>query len=155
MQNLCLTILRFAIAAWVGAAVLFVVISVREVGFPRFDSETKSELALLRFPAYYACGFTLVATALISGLIASIRSAGRRPRLSICLGLLATALLIMLIDYVWIYSPLREMTKLVSAARPASFATYHSLSTWVNAVDISICLAAALLVCWPDANRVH
>ena len=59
-----LAVARLASAAWVGAAVLFVIIAVREVRHPGFDSAAKDTLALLRFPAYYASGFLVVSVAL-------------------------------------------------------------------------------------------
>ena len=59
-MRLGLAVARLASAAWVGAAMLFVITAVREVRHPGFDSSTKDTLALLRFPAYYAFGFVVV-----------------------------------------------------------------------------------------------
>ena len=60
MKSVCLTISRLALAAWVGAASLFVVTAIQEARSTEFDSITKNALAALRFPAYYAFGFALV-----------------------------------------------------------------------------------------------
>ena len=61
----------WALVAWVGAAILFVVTSVREVQSTDFDSNTKDHLALLRFPAYYLFGFTLVPVASVGAIVSS------------------------------------------------------------------------------------
>ena len=57
MSRAALTLARLLLSAWFGAAVLFVVIGVREVTHPGFDSMVRDQLAVLRFPAYYVCGF--------------------------------------------------------------------------------------------------
>ena len=150
IRKLCLTISRFALAAWVGAAALFVITSVIEVR--SFDSTTRATLALLRFPAYYACGFALIATALITGLAACTDAARTRRATKTAMGLIALALLLMYIDYVWIYRPMVGMIEIPQAARPAGFQDYHKASMYINAVDVGCCMIAALLLCWP-ANR--
>jgi len=66
MKSVCLTIARFALAAWVGAALIFVVTAIQEVRYPGFDSETKSAVATIRFPTYYVFGFGLVIVGLVS-----------------------------------------------------------------------------------------
>ena len=78
--RLGLVIARFCTAAWVGAAALFVVTALREVRSSPFDPAAKDTLALLRFPAYYAFGFTLVGLALAGALLASRDRAAARDR---------------------------------------------------------------------------
>jgi len=63
MSRVPLMLARFLLSAWFGAATLFVIIGVREVRFVGFDSAMRDQLVLLRFPAYYACGFTLLGCA--------------------------------------------------------------------------------------------
>jgi hypothetical protein len=38
-------------------------------------------------------------------------------------------------------------------ARPAEFHTLHRRSEMVNTVHVGLCLAAALLVCWPRPEQ--
>jgi hypothetical protein len=56
MKSLCLTVARFAVCAWVGAAALFVVAGVREVTSQQLDSMSRDVLVPLRFGLYYAFG---------------------------------------------------------------------------------------------------
>jgi len=160
-----LTVSRLAAAAWVGAAALFVVTAVREVTCPDFDSPTKDALVLLRFPAYYTFGFSLVAIALV-GSIASVAGVARRTessgsqdlkrerrRLQTASGLLACALLVMGIDFATVYGPLAEMITPPGRARLAEFRTYHRASVWLNMADVGLCALAAALLCWPSSDR--
>ncbi len=155
IRNLCLTISRFAVAAWVGAAVLFVVTSLMEVLSPELDSTTKTALALLRFPAYYACGFVLLITALIGGLVTCRTSDAVGRATKIAVGLLTVALLLMLADYIWIYGPIVSMIEIPQAARPANFQDYHKASMYINTADVGLCFVAALLLCRPTNQPVH
>ncbi len=152
MRSLFLTISRFAAAAWVGAAALFLYATLLEVRSPALDSADKSILAVLRFPAYYQFGFGLVLAALLAGLIARRHVAVRPWRMRLYLGLLTLALVVMLCDYFFIYQPLERMTADVTQARPASFHTYHRASEWINTAHVSLCLLAALLIGWPSSS---
>jgi hypothetical protein len=153
MRSFFLTISRFAVAAWVGAAALFVYETLLQIRSPELDSTTKSVLALLGFPAYYEFGFGLVLAALLAGLIARGHFAVRPWQMRLYLGLLILALALMVCDYVFIYRPLEKMTADVTQARPASFQTYHTASEWINAVHIGLCLLAALLIAWPNRSQ--
>jgi hypothetical protein len=145
-----LTVARFAAAAWVGAALLFVVTAVREVRNPGFDSATKDALALMRFPAYYVFGFTLVTLALVAGLGSyCLRPRGGR-RICVAAGLLAMALIVMGIDFVSVYRPMAEMITPPGWAHPAEFRTYHRASVWLNVGHVGLCALAALFLCWPE-----
>jgi hypothetical protein len=146
MKTLCLMLARFCLSAWVGAASLFVVTGVAEVRHPDFDSATRDELAKIRFPRYYEFGFGLVGLGLILGMAARRHPALGRRRGIAFLGLTAAALLVMIADYLWIYSPLAAM--LLQEARPANFHDYHNASMWINTASLSLALISALLVCW-------
>lgn len=150
MRSAFLTLSRFAVSAWVGAACLFVVTSVQEQISPRIDSATRGYLALLRFPTYYQFGFALVAAAGLFGVAAWGHAAVRGWRMKLSLGLLVLALAGMTVDYVLIYRPLAEMTRNEVEARPAAFHSYHRASMWANTTTVSLCLLAALLINWPD-----
>ncbi len=153
MQRLCLTIARFALSAWIGAAVLFVVTSVREATSPAFDSLIKNELAALRFPPYYLFGFVLVGLGLACGAVALRRESPRR-RWMLFVGMLAAALVLMFVDYFTVFLPLYELVSHPEAARDERFQRLHQASTWLNFADVSLCAVAALTVCWPQ-NGEH
>jgi hypothetical protein len=148
-KNVCLAVGRLAAAAWVGAAALFVVIAVREVTHPSFDSATKDAIVLLRFPAYYACGFLLVPLALLGACFADGPARRQARRAAWCL---AAALVIMLADYVAVYRPMSAMITPPGRVRSELFRSYHSVSEWLNATALGLCALAAVLLCWPE-NR--
>jgi ABC-type Fe3+-siderophore transport system permease subunit len=149
-----LLVARVASAAWVGAAVLFVITAVREVRHAGFDSATKDTLALLRFPAYYAVGFALVSIALAGCTFAltSRKKETNRPRLIVvAAGLLAVVLALMVADFMAIYVPMVGMITPVGRSRPDGFETYHRASMAINVCDVAVCALAAILLCWQNA----
>jgi len=145
-----LAVARFSAAAWVGAAALFVVTAVREVKYPGFDSLTKDELALLRFPAYYAFGFALVGLAFLGAVWAGGFQQASRRRISLAAGLLAAALLLMGIDFVAIYRPMAKIITPPGQTHVVEFRSYHRASVWINVAHVGICAAAAAVLCWPE-----
>ena len=152
MQKLCLTIARFALSAWIGAAALFVVTSVREATFPAFDSLIKNQLAALRFPSYYLFGFVLVGLSFVCGTI-GLRRATSRWRWSLFVGTSGVALLLMVFDYIAIFQPLYASVTRPDGVRDHRFMELHRASTRINFADVSLCSVAAILACWP--NRKH
>ncbi len=152
MQRLCLTIARLSLSAWIGAAALFVCTSISEQVSTAFDSDVKNILAAIRFPWYYGFGFSLVIVGLIGGILGIGRQNHRR-----CWNVFVTSLLLALIlmvtDYVVIYSPLHEMVTRPDGVRDARFQQLHRWSEQINTVDISLCLIAAIAVCWTDEGR--
>lgn len=150
-MRLGLAVARLASAAWVGAAMLFVITAVREVRHPGFDSSTKDTLALLRFPAYYAFGFVFVAAALAGSVIALIRrKKGERRRIVAASWLLGLVLVLMVVDFVTVYLPIVGMITPVGRAHPGEFAGYHRASIAINVCDVALCGIAAALLCWPS-----
>jgi hypothetical protein len=153
-----LAVARLASAAWVGAAVLFVVIAVREVRHPGFDSATKDTLALLRFPAYYVGGFILVSVALAGTFVALLgRAKGQLRAVAVAGWLLVLVLGLLVADYFAIYLPIVGMILPVGRARPEAFAVYHRASMMINFCDVALCALAAVLLCWhnPRDNRAY
>ncbi len=149
MQRLCLTIARFALSAWIGAAALFVVTSITEQRSTAFGSEVKNVLAALRFPAYYGFGFVLVGLGLVGGRMGIDRRHNRR-RWWVLVGCLVLALLLMSIDYFAIYSPLFAIVTDPSGVRDARFLQLHRWSEQINTVDVTLCAIAAIAACWPE-----
>lgn len=151
-MRVAFAVARLSAAAWVGAAALFVVTAVREVTHPAFDSATKDDLALLRFPAYYAFGFTLLALAFVSTLGAAFSHRTGSRRITVASGLLALAIVLMAIDFLAVYRPLAEMITPPWGAHSARFLAYHHASVWINVGHVGLCALAAALLCWPDAR---
>lgn len=147
-DRLGVTLARLALPAWVGAAVLFVVNGVRLVTSGEFDTPARDHMALIRFPAYYVCGFALVGGALLGVL--ACRSLRRRGLL---IGLLAAALVIMAGDVIWVYGPLAEMITPAGQPRTPRFENLHRSSMWINTVHVGLALAAAVLVTRPRSIR--
>ena len=147
MSRFALTIARFASAAWVGAAVLFVINGVQQTTSGKFESMTTDQLVVLRFPAYYVMGFVLVGAGFIgSALTGEAISFRRRGGLLVLFGL---ALVTMLFDYLVVYLPLAEMITPPGKARPQGFQTLHRWSMIINSIDLGLVLLGALVACWP------
>jgi hypothetical protein len=130
---------------------LFVITAVREVRHPEFDSATKDTLALLRFPAFYACGFVTVPAALAGTRVALIgRKKGQRRRIVVAAWLLAMTLALMVADYFAVYLPIVAMITPPGGAHSSEFAGYHRASIAVNTCDVVLCGVAAVLLCWRE-----
>jgi phosphoglycerol transferase MdoB-like AlkP superfamily enzyme len=149
MQRLCLTIVRFSLSAWIGAASLFVVTSIAEQRSTAFGSDVKNILAALRFPSYYCFGFVLVGLGLICGTLGIDRRRQGRRWFAI-VSCLVLALLLMLVDYVAVYSPLYAIVTDPSGVRDARFLQLHRWSEQINTADVTLCLVAAIAACWPE-----
>ncbi len=149
MQRICLTIVRFALSAWIGAAALFVVTSIAEQRSTAFGSDVKNVLAALRFPSYYSFGFVLVGLGLVGGAMGIDRLRQRRRWFAI-VSCLMLALLLMLVDYFTVYSPLYAIVTDSSGVRDARFMQLHRWSEQINTIDVALCLFAAIAACWPE-----
>ena len=154
MAKIGIMLARLSLAAWIGAASLFVVTGVREVTTENpilNNSPVKDALVGVRFPAYYAFGFTLVVISGI-GLLLGHRQAGLSKRqFVVSFSLLVIGLLLMVVDYFWIYQPLLEMVTPAGGAKPAEFVKYHEASKHINVVDLAILLIVTVMICWPRA----
>ena len=149
VRNACLTLGRIALAGWVLAAALFVVTTLQEVTSTGLEAPTKAHLTDLRFPAYYSFGFSLLITGFVSSVIGCQSTGIGRFRKVTVIALAGTALLLMAVDYFWIYGPLREMSADPLAARPAEFVIYHRYSMQINGVELLVAALAAAFVSWP------
>lgn len=147
MSRFALTITRFASAAWVGAAVLFVINGVQQTTSGKFESITTDQLVLLRFPTYYLMGFILVGLSLLGSVLSRTEVSPRQRRMLIVL--FGLSLIIMLFDYLVIYLPLAEMITPPGKARPQGFQTLHKWSMRVNSFDLLLVLIGSLTACWP------
>ena len=153
MRTVCLAVCRFSLAAWVGAAVLFIVVGIGEIKV--FDSEMRERLVLIRFPFYYACGFGLVFVSLACGFASRKHAALSSRQAKIFLGLVLVALLAMVADYIWVYRPLVEMMTPLGGAKPSTFVSLHELTKWINFGILTLCLIASLVINWPQKERTE
>ncbi|GAB4143519.1 MAG: hypothetical protein Tsb009_14680 [Planctomycetaceae bacterium] len=155
MANMGITLARFCLAAWIGAASLFVVTGVREVTTTNpilNNSPVKDALVAVRFPAYYAFGFTLTILAGIGIAISATRLQLSRKRFVASFSLVLISLALMTCDYVWIYSPLLEMVTPAGNPKPAEFVQYHEASKHINMTQLSLLFVASMVICWPTAS---
>ena len=152
MNQFCWILARFLTSTWVGAATLFVITGIREVRHPGFDSATKSALASLRFPCFYAFGMTalILATGFASICLRDQRG-GKLLKLAV--GLLLASIALMVADLAWIYGPLAEMN--LMDPHPAEFQAYHTWSMYINFAGLACSLTAALLLCRPLSSDSH
>ncbi|MEQ9408662.1 MAG: hypothetical protein RIK87_13080 [Fuerstiella sp.] len=145
-----LTVLRCLLAAWIGAAVLFVITSVAEQTSGNFDSVVRDQLAVIRFPHYYRFGFGLYAAC---GLLAMVvwrtaLTAHRRRFLAVLLLIAISAVLITL-DYQLVYLPLEAAITPPGQARTQEFIRLHNLSRHANEAHLTLMALAAIVAAVP------
>jgi hypothetical protein len=148
--RLALTAARFLTAAWVGAALMFVVQTVRLIVSKRFESVTLDVLAVLRFPIYYRMGFWMVGAALLCTLLALGGALSLRRRL-IAAGLLAASLGVMTYDFRNIYLPMAALVTPPGQARTAEFRALHVRSERINTLHVGLACLAGFVLLWPGA----
>jgi hypothetical protein len=151
MSRLSLTIARVALSAWIGAAILFVVNGIRLVTESDFDSVVRNQLALIRFPPYYAAGFILVPLGLLGLLLSRHSPAWSNRRWTLSVACVAVALGVMTADYLLVYLPLEAMITPPEQPRPAEFVSYHRASVVMNEVHVGLAFVGALLASMPRA----
>jgi len=143
-MSFLLALLRFCLCAWVGAAVLFVITGIREIVSPRFQPATKNLLAAVRFPAYYCVGLTLIGTALVCAVL-QYRRCQSRSMGNVLVILPALAVLLMIVDWFFVFSPLLELMNDPDARERPGFTRYHNWSMSVNAVSVGLCAVSAVI----------
>ena len=110
MQRVCLGIMRFCLAAWVGIAVFFVMVVIDLRQSNLFAEETKFDHPKVLFPLYY--GFELALLGAGPGVRGrrSVERAGRPSQeVSRCMLLVIVAVALAVWDYGKIYRDLLEM----------------------------------------------
>ncbi|MEO2034325.1 MAG: hypothetical protein ABGZ35_19790 [Planctomycetaceae bacterium] len=140
-----LVVMRLMLAAWVGAAVLFVLTSVAEQMFTEFNSTVRDQLATIRFPLYYATGITCCTLTLAAGVLC--RSLSRRLTAALVLATLAG--IVFGLDYWFVYRPLQELIIPAGQPRTEQFTQLHTWSRNVNALHLLLVLTAAVQAALP------
>lgn len=148
--SVSLTLLRFVLAAWIGAAILYVITSVAEQTSSNFDSVTRDQLATVRFPIYYKFG---TGCHVISGILAlMVFGTGRdrmRMRSVAIVALISFSAVVFAIDFFYVYSPLQDLIVPPGKARTQEFVRLHNLSRHINEAHLLLMLIAALIAAGP------
>ncbi len=152
LSRIALFVARTAITAWIGAAVLFVMVGVREVTSPQFSLEVKDQLAVLRFPLFYLTGWTLVTLTFLGSMFISPASGMGRKSRWLTTGLPGVVLCSMILDYNLIYLPLVKVVTPPGQPRTAAFEALHTQSSHLNTVNLGLCVIAACLLNWPRSS---
>jgi len=147
------TLLRFVLAAWIGAAVLYVITSVAEQTSDHFDSRIRDQLAALRFPLYYTFGFVMHAVALLCAAVIAFAGRSHRVRFGIVSGLVVVSLVGITLDYLLVFQPLLELITPAGQARTQEFVRLHNLSRYANQTHITIMMVAGVVAAWPLTSR--
>ncbi len=163
MFALMFAVARMASAAWVGAAVLFVFVAVKQTKTYMPESgavdpardRLVAELALQRFPLYYQTGAILVGGALFcaSGLS---RRYLKHSRWLLVMAFLAGAAALMAYDWFNVYKPLEAIMQRTIAdpagPKDPAFETLHRHSEVVNAAQVLLTFFASLCLCLPGTR---
>lgn len=148
--SVSLSLLRFVLAAWIGAAVLFVVTSVAEQTSPEFDSVIRDQLATIRFPLYYVFGTACYASAACLALIAFASGPPQtRKRTGVIMGVIAVSAIVYSVDYFRVYSPLQALITPPGQVRTQEFVRLHNLSRHINEAHLSLMLVAGAIAVYP------
>ncbi|MCP4170970.1 MAG: hypothetical protein GY758_09390 [Fuerstiella sp.] len=149
-HQISLVLLRLLLAAWIGAAVLYVITSVAEQTSLLFDSVSRDQLATIRFPLYYGFGLGIHVAGVVFAFVVWNTSTpeNRRRFLVIFLLVLLSGLLITL-DYSFVYLPLQQLITPPGQVRSQQFVQLHMMSRHANEVHLTVMLIAAILASLP------
>jgi len=153
MPRVALFLARFCSSAWIGAATLFVIVGILEVTSPRLESTAKDLLVGIRFPAFYRMGAVLIGVAWAGACLADFHPELTRRRRAVAILSLLFALLLMGLDYIWIFTPLNALIVPPGQPRSATFVSYHQASKWINFLGLGLMLVAAIALNLPTPCR--
>lgn len=152
MPHAALFVARFCSSAWLGAAGLFVIVGIREVTRGGFDAATKDTLVALRFPTFYLAGAILVGAAWWGTCLATKLPEFSSRRRTVALFSLLAVLVVMALDYRFIYQPLLAMVTPPGVEKTSAFKPYHDASKYVNLLGLMLCLVASIALNWPCSS---
>jgi hypothetical protein len=181
MFGLMFALARMASAAWIGAAVLFVVVAVTQtkhfspqeakgggeatyaagilVPPPQLDAPLRkhvvAQMALLRFPFYYWAGGILLGLSWVSAVF--LRGTYlKTSRWLLVMLFLSGACGLLAYDWQNVYRPLESLTEKIasdpSAEPDPMFGTLHEHSKQVNGAELALTFLASLLLCLPGTR---
>ena len=143
-------LVRLSLSASLGAGLMFVTVALKPMRSPELDSLTKAHLAVTLFPGYYCYLFI----GLGSAWLASFGQLRTKSGIGLCL-VTTLGLGLAVIDYLWIYAPLAEMTRAVwveNAPHPAYFQTYHYASRVINGAVLLLTAIGAITACGSNST---
>jgi hypothetical protein len=149
MQRVCLAILRFCLAAWVGIAVFFVMVVVDLRRSDLFLEQTKFDHPKVLFPLYYEFELATIGPALACAVVGLWNRRVGRVRKYALLLLVFFAAALALWDYAMNYRDLLEIMN-GSLPLPPTFHALHHLSRRLNEAIVVAIAAAAVLALIPE-----
>jgi hypothetical protein len=149
MQQICLAILRFCLAAWVGIAVFFVMVVIDLRRSDLFLEQTKFDHPKVLFPLYYAFELATIGPALACAVAGLWNARVGRFRKYALLLLVVFAAALALWDYSMNYRDLLEILN-GSLPLPPAFHALHRLSRGLNEAIVAAIAAAAVLALIPE-----
>lgn len=153
-HSVAITLLRFVLSAWIGAAVLYVITSVAEQTSPDFDSVMRDQLATIRFPLYYQFGVgTYVAAGILSIVVQRLAPTEMRRKATLVVILIVVSAVIFAWDYFCVYRPLQQLITPPGNVRTTEFMRLHTMSRNINMVHLLIMMAAAIIACTPAVRH--
>ena len=153
MVRAALFLARFCSSAWIGAATLFVIVGILEVTRGGFDSATKDILVAIRFPPFYRAGAVLVGLAWLGACLAEFHPELPTRRRAFAILSLLFVLILMFVDYHWVYTPLAAMVQPPGQAKPSHFVQYHQASKYINLAGLFFSSVAAIALNWPSKRE--
>lgn len=147
-----IVVLRMLLAAWIGAAVLFVITSVAEQTSDNFGSLVRDQLATIRFPLYYFFGFCIHGACLVLSLVAALTLPQQwRRRFVIVHVFVLLATIGIVLDYQLVYQPLQVLISPPGQVRTPEFIRLHNLSRNTNQAHLALMFIAAIIAARPMA----
>lgn len=142
---------RWASSAWVGAAILVLVVGITEIQTAKLDPAARDRVILVRFPIYYTGGAILLTLAITGVLVAGYSPSLRRSTTRAAFLLLGLSFLGLILDYYLVYSTLADLMFSSPPGKPRSptFQVFHRLSTVTNCFHLGLCLFASGMMNWP------
>lgn len=149
MNHVLLFLARVSPTLWLGAATLFVIVGVREVTSEAFNSTVRDQLVAIRFPAYYIAGGLLQILTLAGIALVDLPDELPRSRRLIVLFTSIGLLVLLAIDFCWVYLPLLNEISPPGMTRSDTFYFLHRLSTLLNGMNWLGTAFIMVLMNWP------
>ena len=159
MFNFFISFARFSLTAWIGAASMFVLLTVLEILSGQFNSIILDQLVLTRFPIFYSVTLVLLAMSWICGVVSWRLSISQnrtvRKKAKLFTILVSVSIIILVSDYFWVYKELEQMLIPLGSPRPQEFPFYHKLTESLNSAALLINLVASFVINWPIKQLVE
>ena len=93
----------------------------------------------------------LVGTAFLGTCLAAKHPELSCRRRKLALSCLLTVLVVMALDYQFVYRPLLAMVTPPGIEKTSAFKQYHDMSKYVNMFGLLLCLVASVALNWPSS----